>query len=219
MKIYLHEITDLDSEFEFTQEEKWVLDAVRKVDEEGARPLPGSKAANASRPVHAHFSLHQVDGVVVVNGEVSAPVKLLCSRCANPFDLKCEHGFSALFCKDPVMAGVAHLDGAKPAGQNQGHARHAHDFSKDNEPGHAGAGGDLDITYLSEEYIDLAEVLTEQLQLQIPFQPLCRENCKGICANCGADQNVGRCACSKLVTASPFAVLKNIKAGLKASSS
>jgi uncharacterized protein len=70
---------------------------------------------------------------------------------------------------------------------------------------------DLDITYLSQDFIDLADVLTEQLRLQVPFQPLCKDSCKGMCANCGADLNVGRCACQKLVKNSPFSVLKDLK--------
>lgn len=76
-------------------------------------------------------------------------------------------------------------------------------------------GNDLDITYLSEDTIDLKAVLTEQLQLQVPFQPLCREDCKGICFNCGADLNVGRCACAKVTKANPFAALKELKRDLK----
>lgn len=204
MKIYLHEITDQETELDFNQAEKWVLDAVERVDEDhGLNP-----AALKSRPVQVHFSLRKVDDVVVVSGSIDTSVRLLCSRCAAPFNLKCNSHFSALFCKDPVMAGVGHLqasgrDKGKPAGQTKGYARHAHD----NEA----TGMDLDITYLSEDCIDLGDILSEQLQLQVPFQPLCKDSCKGMCMNCGADLNAGRCACAKLTSSSPFSVLKDIK--------
>jgi uncharacterized protein len=96
-------------------------------------------------------------------------------------------------------------------GQNKGFARHAHDFGSDRM---AEEGKDLDITYLSQNFIDLSDLLSEQLQLQIPFQPLCRADCKGICVTCGADLNVGRCACAKIPKASPFSVLQSIQGAL-----
>ncbi|MCM2277569.1 MAG: DUF177 domain-containing protein [Oligoflexia bacterium] len=205
MRIYLHEITDQDTELDFTQEDTWVIDAVECVDEE--RPLNPTRAT-ARRPVRVHFNLRKVDEVIVVSGTVATHLRLLCSRCANPFNLDCDISFSGLFCQDPVMAGVGHLEGAgRPAGQNKGFARHAHDSSNDS------GGADLDITYLSHDYIDLGDILTEQLRLQLPFQPLCREACNGICANCGADLNAGRCACSKIISSSPFSALRDFKVG------
>ena len=214
MKVYLHEITELDTELDFTQDEKWVLDAVERNDEGSDSPVPPKRAP---RPVALHLNLRKVDDVVIVSGKVSTEIQLICSRCANPFRMKTAPSFSALFCQDPDMAGIAHLErpeGAhprapgKPVGQNKGFARHAHDFAGDQA---AADGKDLDITYLSSNYIDLSEILSEQLQLQIPFQPLCREECKGICPQCGADWNVGRCACAKITKSSPFSVLSNLK--------
>jgi uncharacterized protein len=215
MKIHIHEITDLETELDFTQDEPWVLKAVEAVDEvmddtAGLKALkPVSAAANRTRPVQAHFSLRKVDEVVVVQGNVDTQIQLVCSRCANPFQMKAHPHFSGLFCKDPVMAGVGHLqEKGKPGGQNRGFARHAHDESLDDPRNEA---KDLDITYLSGDHIDLQEILTEQLQLQIPFQPLCRKECKGMCSNCGADLNVGRCACAKVASSHPFAALRDMK--------
>lgn len=221
MKIHLHEITDVETELDFTQEEPWVMAAVESVDEiqeDGAKllqtaPLGLRSQKLPKRQIKTHFSLRKVDDVVVVEGTVNTQIRLICSRCANTFDMNIHPQFSGLFCKDPVMAGVAHLAGkGKPAGQNKGFARHAHDKSLDQA---MEIGNDLDITYLSEDTIDLKAVLTEQLQLQVPFQPLCREDCKGICFNCGADLNVGRCACAKVTKANPFAALKELKRDLK----
>ncbi len=110
------------------------------------------------------------------------------------------------------MAGVGHLRAeGKPAGQIGGYARHEHapDASEENDP--TGLSRDIDITYLAEDHIELGEVVREQLQLQIPFQPLCSETCKGLCSNCGTDLNQGRCACARLQKASPFAALAGLK--------
>ncbi len=212
MKIFLHEITDQETHLEFTQEDSWVLNSVLKVDEHAEKTTPSSK----KRPVRVEFNLNKVDDVVVVSGKIETFVELICSRCANFFQHHCEPNFSGLFCKDPVMAGIAHLpkqdslhrDSGRPVGQNQGFARHAHDSENDEM---IAEGKDLDITYLSNDYIDLGEVLAEQLQFQVPFQPLCKETCKGICSQCGTDLNVGRCACAKLKSHHPFSVLSDFK--------
>jgi uncharacterized protein len=216
MKIYLNELSDQETELDFSEEESWVRQAVENVDESldgvpGATTTPKRPGLVSApvRPIEAHVSLRKVDNVIVVSGDVKTHIQLLCSRCATLFKMDCSPHFSALFCNDPVMAGVGHLESdGKPGGQNKGFARHAHDQGHDKL---AEDGKDLDITYLSEDFIDLQELLTEQLQLQVPFQPLCKEDCKGMCGNCGADLNVGRCACAKLGAGNAFLALKNLK--------
>ncbi len=226
MKVFLHEIKELESELDFTESEKWLLDTVTSLDEHldepqvsrptGAASLPSAVSAS-QRKADAHFTLKRLDDVVVVTGDLHTEIRLCCSRCLKPFMLPAHANFSSLYSKDKVMAGVAHLGRRpedpngeiRPIGQNQGHARHAHDFESD---GDAITGRDVEIQYIDGDFIQLADVLREQLQLQIPFQPLCREDCKGMCANCGTDLNAGRCACSKFQTGSAFAALKNFPA-------
>jgi uncharacterized protein len=221
MKIYLKELSEKETELDFTQDESWVLPAVERVDEthdDGQNPIQELRSGNAARaaqpkskprPVGVHFSLRKVDEVVVVSGRIETQISLVCSRCAVPFQFQCQPNFSGLFCKDPVMAGIGHLsEDNRPTGQNQGFARHKHDTNSDVL---LSQGKELDITYLSDDYVDLSEVLTEHLQLQVPFQPLCREDCKGMCSQCGADLNVGRCACAKIVSSHPFSVLRDLK--------
>lgn len=213
MKIYINEISDQDTELDFTQENSWVSSAVCRVDES----FESASITPKNRPIGAHFSLRKVDDVYVVSGHVETFIELVCSRCANSFRLSCNPQFSALFCKDPVLAGIAHLqrqgndsrNPGRPMGQNQGFARHAHHEEESDDI--LSESKDVDITYLSHEYIDLGEVLTEQLQLQVPFQPLCKESCKGICSKCGTDLNLGHCACAKIEKKTPFSVLKDFK--------
>jgi len=208
MKVYLHEITEQGTDVAFGESDPWACESVARTDESQE-----SSRAFASRPLKGHMTLRKVDEVVVITGTVKTEVHLLCSRCATPFAMACSPGFQTLFCKDPAMAGIAHLDKDKKGratgkvlGRLKGHARHAHDFA-----GQDSKEADLDITYLAEDWIDLGDVLTEQIQLLVPFQPLCSESCKGICAQCGADLNKGRCACSKLKKDGAFSALKNLK--------
>jgi uncharacterized protein len=43
--------------------------------------------------------------------------------------------------------------------------------------------------------LDLAPAVREQWLLAVPGFALCREDCQGICPTCGADRNLGPCAC------------------------
>jgi len=45
--------------------------------------------------------------------------------------------------------------------------------------------------------LDLGEAVREALILATPEFPQCREDCRGLCARCGADLNDGACACPK----------------------
>ena len=44
--------------------------------------------------------------------------------------------------------------------------------------------------------LDVRPAVREQWLLVAPAFVLCREDCKGLCANCGADLNAGACECA-----------------------
>ena len=45
--------------------------------------------------------------------------------------------------------------------------------------------------------VDVTEDLREEILLHVPAFPLCDEECKGVCSQCGADLNKGSCGCKK----------------------
>ncbi len=45
--------------------------------------------------------------------------------------------------------------------------------------------------------IDMDELVMTDVTLEVPFQLLCREDCKGLCPMCGSDLNVKTCDCNK----------------------
>ena len=61
--------------------------------------------------------------------------------------------------------------------------------------------------YLHEPVIEIDDILREQALLAVPLRTLCREDCKGICAGCGASLNNETCRCKPDTSSSPFAVL------------
>ena len=44
--------------------------------------------------------------------------------------------------------------------------------------------------------IDITQPVREAIILSLPMNPLCREDCRGLCAGCGADLNVEACRCA-----------------------
>ena len=48
--------------------------------------------------------------------------------------------------------------------------------------------------------IDMDELVMTDVTLELPFQLLCREDCKGLCPTCGQNLNEGDCACKKQQT-------------------
>ena len=59
--------------------------------------------------------------------------------------------------------------------------------------------------------IDFTREISEQVILAIPFKPLCREDCRGLCAICGADLNEIECTCGRDDANFKFNALKNLK--------
>ncbi len=45
--------------------------------------------------------------------------------------------------------------------------------------------------------IDLTPIIREEGILAVPMQVLCTPDCKGLCAECGADLNQGSCGCEE----------------------
>ncbi|MGH2663326.1 MAG: YceD family protein [Actinomycetota bacterium] len=48
---------------------------------------------------------------------------------------------------------------------------------------------------LSEGSIDLDPMVRDNVMLSMPFSPLCRPDCRGLCERCGGDRNLGECSC------------------------
>lgn len=64
-----------------------------------------------------------------------------------------------------------------------------------------GHGGEDAYGYTGFE-LDLSQMVHDLVLLALPPVPLCRPECKGLCATCGADLNLGPCACRTVGSAS-----------------
>lgn len=84
------------------------------------------------------------------------------------------------------------------------------DLAEAGEEGIELSAEDLDVSTYEGEVVDLEPLLREQLILAVPFAPLCKESCKGLCPQCGADLNREQCACEPILDPR-LAALKDIK--------
>jgi uncharacterized protein len=47
----------------------------------------------------------------------------------------------------------------------------------------------------NDELLDIGEDIREEILLDYPIQPLCKEECLGLCPSCGANLNESKCNC------------------------
>lgn len=57
-------------------------------------------------------------------------------------------------------------------------------------------------------YIDLAPLVREYMFLEVPINPLCQPNCKGLCPECGVNLNESECGHTPAAGDSRFDILK-----------
>ncbi len=148
--------------------------------------IPGSLALSAK--------VTKVGTSVYVIGRLSGTVRRQCVRCLKEYD----EGLRL-----PIV-GEYHRDAdlkSRPAGRESAE-RSAADVE------------DEGYVYTGEE-IELGDMLREQVLLATPMQPLCDDECQGLCPVCGQDRNERRCECREQHISSPFAVLKKLRETVK----
>ena len=113
---------------------------------------------------------------VDVTGNVSVEMPEQCVRCLEPFQLRLSHDFA----QHLMRSGTADPEEA-PDDEIELSLR------------------DLDRSELVGDVVDLAALLREELLLSQPTKPVCKDDCKGICAGCGAELNSEPCTCPPAV--------------------
>ncbi len=138
-----------------------------------------------SGPIHFHLRLQRVGQLVEVDGLLNAGVSLFCGRCLQPFSEAIADRFSLTFTpRKPDQESVEELELASD---------------------------ELGLIHYQDEVIDLLDPLQEQLIMALPISPLCREDCGGLCPECGQNLNLGRCKCEKKVFNNKFSALAGFK--------
>lgn len=69
---------------------------------------------------------------------------------------------------------------------------------------------DSELILPEDGHIDLAEMLREYSLLEVPISPICKEDCQGLCMECGQNLNEKDCGHKPAEPDSPFAQLKDL---------
>ena len=73
------------------------------------------------------------------------------------------------------------------------------------------AAEDLEILYLEGDELDLEKLLLEQLQLNVPMRAICKEDCQGLCPDCGINRNLKNCSCDEARIDPRWEALRGLK--------
>jgi uncharacterized protein len=107
---------------------------------------------------------------IIFRGNISAPVKLICSRCAEEFEklIKSELVFVLAFVSSQQEEELE---------------------DEDSE----------DFYFIPEGTVDydFSRQIRDLLILAVEIKPLCSDNCRGICPKCGKNLNFEECDCNK----------------------
>jgi len=71
--------------------------------------------------------------------------------------------------------------------------------------------GESQMGFYEGDGIELNDALREYVLLALPMQRLCREDCKGICPECGQNRNQQACGCQVKAVDDRWAALKQMK--------
>ncbi|HVF53212.1 MAG TPA: DUF177 domain-containing protein [Actinomycetota bacterium] len=83
----------------------------------------------------------------------------------------------------------------------------------------AGQEADEDAYRVKGMEIDLEPMLRDAFVLALPLNPLCRKDCAGLCARCGANLNNTSCDCVEETGDPRWAALDEVRAQLEAADS
>jgi uncharacterized protein len=60
-------------------------------------------------------------------------------------------------------------------------------------------------------FVDIAEDVRQTVLLAVPLKLLCREDCRGLCPQCGRNLNEGTCSCAREQGDARWETLKSLK--------
>jgi len=133
--------------------------------------------------VQGRVRLMRTDRGILVKGTLHAEVEVTCSRCLSLFGCPLTLNIEEeYFPTTDVVSGAS--------------------LPLSEEPG----------CFTIDKYhiLDLTEAIRQYALMIIPMKPLCREDCAGLCPNCGHNLNDGPCGCLSRETGSSWPELSKL---------
>lgn len=147
--------------------------------------LAGSDPGLMLEPVGVEGELERAQGNWILRGKLNTVAYVSCCRCLEEARL-------------PIGADFRYILLSAPREQEE---QDQEELSQD----------DVDVVFCEDDLFDLDPIVYEQVMLQVPMKPLCRDECCGLCPRCGANLNNGSCSCPAEKWNTAFSVLKNLK--------
>jgi uncharacterized protein len=145
---------------------------------------PQDSEYRVAAPVDLVLDVHKLGGGAFgVAGRVRAQLEVVCSRCLEPFEVPVDAAFDLRYVPQSENLG----EGEREIGDD-----------------------DLTTAFYRDGMLDLIDLMREQFVLTLPMKPLCREDCKGICPECGTNLNKGQCDCAPRWEDPRLAALKSL---------
>ncbi|MFH0778979.1 MAG: DUF177 domain-containing protein [Candidatus Eisenbacteria bacterium] len=144
----------------------------------------GAEAAEFGPDIKVRLRLQRHNNEIVVWGNASGSLSEECSRCLGRGERKFDVEFE-IFC-DKIGA------------------------RRDERP-EDDRGTDTFLAHHDGRVLDIAPCVREALMLSLPMKPLCSEDCKGLCAVCGANLNETTCECGKGTPETRWSILERLK--------
>ena len=144
---------------------------------------PVDERVNLIQPATVSGKVRLAGNEVFVNGHVETRAQVECDRCLQPVESPVDSDFALEYIPDSEYESgrVAELTEAE-----------------------------MSVSVFDGHAIDVDEIVKEQILLAVPTRMLCREDCKGICPECGADRNTGDCSCTTNDIDPRWAALKDL---------
>ncbi|NTX16755.1 DUF177 domain-containing protein [Myxococcus sp. CA056] len=162
----------------------------------------GFRATQASQ---LKATLRRVSGGVLLNGNFTVHVTSPCKRCLKDVELALPVVFSLNLVPESMARGDDFKDDDEKSMEK-----------KERQQGET--GGSFEIDGVDQEVfngktIDLDPIVREQVLLALPMNLVCKDDCKGLCSQCGTNFNEAQCECDTKQVDPRLASLKNIKLG------
>jgi len=170
------------------------LDLADEVQPDELGLLP--EEAEVSGPLSLSAHLTNVGDHVYVEGVIDGSFVRECVRCLKQYDAYVEVPFTAAY---QVSDSTARSRGRVAKDSRQEPVEERDSETSDQED---------DVYHCAGDRVELAEMLREHIILSTPMQPLCHEECRGLCPVCGQDRNEHPCRCVEAAQKNPFAILQ-----------
>lgn len=145
---------------------------------------PVDERVRVTQPAEVKGNVNQAGHEVFVSGHVETRAQLECDRCLQLVELP----VSADFALEYITGSDYESSSAAALSEEE-----------------------LAVSVFDGESIDVDEIVKEQILLAVPARTLCREECKGICPECGTDLNARQCNCADEEVDPRWAALQSFK--------